>query len=95
MEDAGALMFSRTMFVQAATTEVIWAYSVAVQEAGADPTATVVAATEATEVGAGAADEVADEEAAEATLDAATFEEEAFVNVEVALGEDEEVETFN
>ena len=45
VELAGAEMFSRTMLVHAATTDVICAYSDAVQEAGADATAIAVLVT--------------------------------------------------
>lgn len=51
---------------------------------------TVAAATDATEVAAGAANEAAEETA----LETAIFEE-AFVEVEVALGVDEDVETIS
>jgi hypothetical protein len=60
VELAGAEIFSRTMLVHAATTDVICAYSDAVQDAGAEPTAAaaeVVALTTATEDAFGDADD--------------------------------------
>lgn len=59
MELAGAEMFSRIMFVQDATTDVICAYSEAVHDAGAAPTAAaaeVVALIETTDVAFGDAE---------------------------------------
>jgi hypothetical protein len=90
VELAGAEIFSRTMFVHAATTEVICAYSEAVQDAGAFPTAAaaeVVTLTTAVEDAFGDADDE--------LVDLTTPDVEAFVMAEVvALTTAEEEETF-
>lgn len=82
VELAGAEMLSKTMFVQAFTTDVIWAYSVAVHEAGALPTAAnvvLVAFTMAAEESLGfaaldaATTDLDDVDAAEALLETCTW----------------------